>query len=172
MQELSVPFVYVWRMKFCLISLEETTTNLWNRLENLYITNSLTNKIFLKRQLYSLRMKEGTKIVDHLNVFNTLICQLSSMEVKLEDKDKVVTLLCFFPKSWDNLVTSISFNSTYVLYYDSILGALLAKKMRRKSSQETSTSEAMVARGRYTERGQNLRGTSISKSKGKKGKLK
>jgi hypothetical protein len=33
----------------------------------------LTNKIFLKRQLYKLRMKEGTKIVDHLNTFNTLL---------------------------------------------------------------------------------------------------
>jgi hypothetical protein len=44
---------------------EETTTGLWNRLESLYMTKSLTNKIFLKRQLYNLRMKEGTKIVDH-----------------------------------------------------------------------------------------------------------
>jgi hypothetical protein len=75
---------------------EETTTGLWNRLESLYMTKSLMNKIFLKRQLYNLRMKEGTKIVDHLNVFNTLICQLSSMEVKYEDEDKAVTLLCCF----------------------------------------------------------------------------
>jgi hypothetical protein len=34
---------------------EETTTGLWNRLESLYMTKSLTNKIFLKRQLYSLQ---------------------------------------------------------------------------------------------------------------------
>ena len=35
----------------------ETTTCLWNKLESLSMTNSLTNKIFLKRQLYSLQMK-------------------------------------------------------------------------------------------------------------------
>jgi hypothetical protein len=52
------------------------------------MTKSLTNKIFLKRQLYILWMKEGTKIVDHLNVFNTLIFQLSSMDVTYEDEDK------------------------------------------------------------------------------------
>jgi hypothetical protein len=63
---------------------EETTTGLWNRLESLYMTKSLMNIIFLKRQLYNLQMKEGTKIVDHLNVFNTLICQLSSMAVMVE----------------------------------------------------------------------------------------
>ena len=44
-------------------------------------------------------MKEGTEIVDHLNVFNTLICQLSSMDVKIDDEDKAVNLLCTLPES-------------------------------------------------------------------------
>jgi hypothetical protein len=136
------------------------------------MTKSLTNKIFLKRQLYSLRMKEGTKIVDHLNVFNTLICQLSSMEVKYEDEDKEVTLLCSFPESWDHLVTSMWFSTTDAIDYDIVVGALLSEEMRRRSSKETSTTEAMVVRGRSTERGKNQRGTSRSKSKGKKGKKK
>jgi hypothetical protein len=110
-----VPFVCVWKMKCCLTSLrEETTIGLWNRLESLYMTKSLMNIIFLKRQLYSLRMKEGTKIVDHLNVFNTLICQLSSMDVTYEDEDKSVTLLCSLSESWDHLVTSMWFSSTYM----------------------------------------------------------
>ena len=42
----------------------------------------------LKRQFYGMRMKDGTKIEDHLNVFNTLNCQLSSMDVKIDDKIK------------------------------------------------------------------------------------
>ena len=79
-------------------------------------------------------MKEGTQVVDHLNTFNTLIVQLTSMEVKFEDEDNVITLLCSLPKSWDNLVTSISFISVDVLDYDSIVGALLDEEMRRKSS--------------------------------------
>ena len=35
---------------------EETTVDLWCRLESLYMTNSLSNKLFMKK-LYSLRMK-------------------------------------------------------------------------------------------------------------------
>jgi hypothetical protein len=97
-------------------------------------------------------MKEGTKVDDHLNTFNTLIVQLTSMEVKFEDEDKVITLLCSFPESWDNLVTSISFSSTDVLDYDSVVGALLAEEMRRKSSKETSTSEVMLIKGRTIEK--------------------
>jgi hypothetical protein len=92
-------------------------------------------------------MKEGTKVADHLNTFNTLIVQLTSMEVKFEDEDKAITLLCSLPESWDNLVTSISFSSTKVLDYDSVVGALLAEEMKRKSSKETSTSEVMMVRG-------------------------
>ena len=58
---------------------EMKTTGLWTKLESLYMKKNLSNKIFLKRHFYSLWMKEGMKITDHLNVFNTLICQLSSM---------------------------------------------------------------------------------------------
>jgi hypothetical protein len=52
---------------------EKKAVSLWTKLESLYMTKSLTKRIFLKRQLYSLCMKEGTKIVDHLNTFNTLL---------------------------------------------------------------------------------------------------
>ena len=42
---------------------EETTAGLWCRLESLYITKSLSNKLFMKKQLYSFQMKEGTPIL-------------------------------------------------------------------------------------------------------------
>jgi hypothetical protein len=91
---------------------KKTTTGLWTKLESLYMKKFLMNRIFLKRQLYSLRMKEGMKIVDHLNTFNTLLVHLTSMGVKFESEDKAITLLCSLPKSWDHFVTSISFSST------------------------------------------------------------
>jgi hypothetical protein len=78
---------------------DDTTSGLWSKLESLYMTKSLMSRIYLKRQLYSLRMKEGTKVVDYLNTFNTLIVQLNSMEVKFEDEDKAITLLCSLPES-------------------------------------------------------------------------
>jgi hypothetical protein len=118
---------------------EEITTSLWSKMESIYMKKYPTNKIFLKKKLYNLRMKEGAKIVDHLNVFNTLIFQLSSMEVKYEDEDKEVTLLCYFPESSDHMVTSMWFNSTNAIEYDIVVGDLLAEKMRRRSSKETST---------------------------------
>jgi len=69
-------------------------------------------------------MKEGTKIVDHLNVFNTLICKLSSMDVRCDDEDKGVTILCLFPELCDHLVTSMWFITIDTIEYDTILGDL------------------------------------------------
>jgi hypothetical protein len=90
------------------IFMEKTTSNLWMKLEILY----MTNMTFLKIQLYSLRMKEGMKITNHLNTFNTLLVQLTSMGVKFKSEDNEITLLCSLPESWDHFVTSISFSST------------------------------------------------------------
>jgi hypothetical protein len=154
------------------IAEEKTTSRLWTKMDSLYMTKNFSNIIFLKRQLYSLWMKEGMKIVDHWNVFNTLISQLISMEVKFEDEDKVVMLLCSLPESWDHLVTTVWFNTTYAIDYDIVVGALLPEEMRKKSSKETSTTAAMVVKGQSTERGKNHRGTSRSKSKGNKSKQK
>jgi hypothetical protein len=118
---------------------EETTTSLWTKLESFYMTKNLSNIIFLKRQLYSLWMKEGMEITDHLNVFNTLICQLTNMEVKFAYEDKAATLLCSFPKSLDHLVTTMWFNTTDAIDYDTVVGALLCEEMSRRSNKENST---------------------------------
>jgi len=42
---------------------EETTTDFWCRLERLYILKSLSNKLFMKKQLYSIWIKEFTSVL-------------------------------------------------------------------------------------------------------------
>jgi hypothetical protein len=132
---------------------EKTVDGLWTKLERLYMKKSLMNKIFLKRQLYNLRMKQDTEIVDHLNTFNTLLVQLDSMGVKFESKDKAITLLCSLLTSWDHFVTSISFSTIESFEFDVIVGALLSDETRKKTNSEASISEAMMVRGRPKERG-------------------
>jgi len=80
----------------CNVMNEETTADLWCRLESLYMTKSLSNKLFLKKQLYYLRMKEGTLILQHLNAFNRILSDLLALQVKLEEEDKSLMLLLLF----------------------------------------------------------------------------
>ena len=50
---------------------------------------SLLNKLFMKKQLYSLRMKEGMPTLQHLNAFYKILSDLLALELKLEEEDKV-----------------------------------------------------------------------------------
>src|SRR3954470_23083153 len=86
---------------------EDTADGMWNRLESLYMTKSLSNKHYMKKQLYCLRMAEGTPILQHLNVFNKIVSDLLALEVKMEEEDKALKLLSSLPPSYDHLVTTI-----------------------------------------------------------------
>ena len=70
------------------------------------MTKSLSNKLFMKKQLYSFRMKECIPILQHLNVFNRILSNLLTVEVMLKE-DKVFLLLPSLPSSYDHLTTTM-----------------------------------------------------------------
>ena len=45
---------------------EKTTKSMWEKLESLYMTKSLSNKLFMKKQLFRLMMLEGSNFMEHL----------------------------------------------------------------------------------------------------------
>eukprot|EP00253_Pinus_taeda_P029010 PITA_29010 len=101
-------------------------------------------------------MLEGGSVADHLNDFNNVTSQLSSVGVNFDDEVRALLFLCSSPESWNGLVVAIS-NSVYgssTLKFDDVVGAILSEEMRRKSSGETS-GNALTAetRGRKMERG-------------------
>src|SRR3984885_751111 len=65
------------------VSGEATTKALWDKLGTLYQSKSLVNKLFLWKKLYNLRMKDGDSVKKHMNAFNTMVSQLSSIDIKI-----------------------------------------------------------------------------------------
>lgn len=66
---------------------QETAARVWLNLEALYMTKSLTNKLLLKQRLFSLRMKEGSALKEHLDALNSILMDLKNVEVKIDDED-------------------------------------------------------------------------------------
>ena len=67
--------------------------------------------------------------------------------LKLKIKDKAISILCTLPESWGQVVSSISLSTNDTLEFEIVVGALLTEELRKKSSFETSTLEALVVRG-------------------------
>ena len=110
------------------VSEEDSAKKLWEKLGNLYQSKSLVNKLFLWKKLYHLRMEDSDSMKDHLNVFNTLASQLISVDIKMEEEDKCITLLCSLPNSWDNLVVAIGSSTKSTLTFEDIVASFLSRK--------------------------------------------
>ena len=78
------------------VSGEATTKNLWEKLGTLYQSKSLLNKFFLRKKLCNLRMKDGDSVTEHLNAFNSVVIQLSSVDIKISYEEKCISLCVLY----------------------------------------------------------------------------
>eukprot|EP00253_Pinus_taeda_P034646 PITA_34646 len=108
---------------------EATSKALWDKLGTFYQSKSLVDKLFLQKKFYNLRTKDGDSLIEHLNAFNTVVSQLSYVDIKISDEDKCINLLFSLPDSWDSLVITIGSNAT-ALHFDEIVSSLLMEEMR------------------------------------------
>ena len=80
-----------------IISKKTTTEGLISALAKLYEKASASNKVFLMKHLFNMKMSEGGSIADHLNEFNTVTSQLSSVGVTFDDEVRALLFLCSLP---------------------------------------------------------------------------
>ena len=105
---------------------EKTTSGVWLKLESLYMTKSLTNKLVLKQKLIMLRMAEGTSIKAHLDEFSSIILDLENIDEVIEDEDKAPYLLCSLPPSYNNFRENFLYGRDSISL-DEIKASLISK---------------------------------------------
>ena len=76
------------------ISKEKTTEGVMSALSKLYEKPSASNKVFLMKRLFNMKMSEGGFVADHLNEFNILTSQLSSVKLNFDDEFMALLIFC------------------------------------------------------------------------------
>ncbi|KAK2983980.1 hypothetical protein RJ640_027305 [Escallonia rubra] len=156
------------------ISKEKTIAAVMKALEKLYEKPSASNKVFLMKKLFNMKMSENSSVVDHLNDFNGVTNKLESVVINFDDEIRALLFMCSLPDSWNNLVTTVS-NSTIsgTLTLNDVVSSVMNDEMRRKTIGDgisSSTALSVESRGRQNNK-QNNRGRSPtrgrSKSRGK-----
>ena len=141
------------------------------------MSKDLTSKMHMKMNLFSHKLQEGGSVMNHILVFKEIVADLLSMEVKFDDGDLGLLLLCSLPGSYSN------FRDTILLSRDELTLAEVyevlqsKKKMKGMVQGESSSSkgEALQVRGRSEQksydnnnRDKSQHGRGRSKSRDKK----
>ena len=63
-------------------------------LAKLYENPFASNKVFLMKCLFNMKIAEGGYVADHLNVFYILTSQLSSVGINFDEEIRALLILC------------------------------------------------------------------------------
>ncbi|KAL8462500.1 hypothetical protein ACS0TY_033507 [Phlomoides rotata] len=126
------------------VSKEKTTIDIWKKLESLYQTKSVSNKLYVKQKLLDFRISKDKNLSEQLDTFNKYVDDLEDLDVKLEDEDKALMLLNALPKSLENFKDAMLFGRQDQVSYDGMLAAVKTKILRvqgRESKVEKKTQD-------------------------------
>ena len=123
---------------------ETTTYNIWKKLESLYLTKSLTNKIYLKERLFSFKMNTSK----NLDEFKKVTIELANAgeNEKLSNENEAIILLNALPDSFKDVKTAIKYGRTS-LSLEECISALKSKDLELKIENKDS-GENLFVRGR------------------------
>ncbi|KAG8472883.1 hypothetical protein CXB51_034847 [Gossypium anomalum] len=109
------------------VLMEKTSSALWKRLETLYATNSLANRLVLKQRLFTFRMNEGELLRDHISQFITILNDLKNVEVHIDDEDQAMLLLCTLAPSYKSFRETLIYGRDKLSFKD-VKGHLLSRE--------------------------------------------
>jgi len=87
----------------------------------------LANRLILKQRLFLLRIHEITPIKSHIAEFLSIINDLDKTEVKIENEDQTLLLLCSLPTSYKSFLEAIIYGGKSTIKVNEVKEYLLNK---------------------------------------------
>lgn len=119
----------------------ESASDMMEKLCEKYEKKSLSEKLYLKRKLMSMKFNEKESLESFLLSFEENVRALNNSDSIMEESEKICNLLLTLPKSYEFIVASIeTMVSKSEISYDFVRNRLLDEEVKRKSSLESKTS--------------------------------
>ena len=83
----------------------------WKKLSDHFQKKTWANKLHLRKKLYSLRLREGESVQEHVRKLTELFEELAVIGDPMKEEDQVVHLLASLPDSFNVLVTALEANA-------------------------------------------------------------
>jgi len=148
---------------------DKVVFELWQKLESMYERKTTVNKASVIKQIAKLEYRDGSSVIEHLNVFQGHINQLTTMKINLDDEVQAPLLLSSLPDSWNTLVSLSNSALDGKLTPDMVKNNMLNEEARRKEkgSHQASSSDAYVAEKKDQNRGRSHKKPQRGRSKSK-----
>ena len=124
---------------------ETNAYNIWNKCLN---KKNLGNKIFLLRKLVNMKLMEGTLMIDHLNAFQSIVNQLATMKMVMDDEMQTSLLLCSLLDSWETFVVTISNSVPNGAFTIKLVKGDLFNEETRRKVYTTENAQAFITESR------------------------
>ena len=114
-------------------------------LSSMYEKPSANNKVHLMKKLFNLKMAENASVAQHLNEFNTITNQLSSVEIDFNDEIRALIILASLPNNWEamRIVVSNSIGKEKLKYND-IRDLIMVEEIHKRDASKTSRSSSAL----------------------------
>jgi hypothetical protein len=116
----------------------KTSSEIWQKLVEIYEPKGFARKRYLRRQFCLLQMNDGDTMQQHINKLDDIIRQLGGIGVSYPDDEVAMTLLDSLPESYSTLVVVLE--SMNEVTTEFVKTRLLQEENRRQESSSNENS--------------------------------
>ena len=102
----------------------------WTRLEEQFQRKMWSNRLQLRKRLFSLKLKEGGSVSEHVKAMTEIFETLAVIGDALTEEDRVVHLLASLPDLYNMLVTALEAQSENVPKWELVTERLLHEELK------------------------------------------
>ncbi|KAL2237807.1 UNVERIFIED_CONTAM: hypothetical protein Sindi_0972400 [Sesamum indicum] len=151
---------------------QNSSKELWDKLEELYTETSLPSKLFLLEKFFRYKLDLSKNIDENLDDFTKLIQDIKLTGDKNIDEYSPIVLLNAIPESYSDVKAAIKYGRDSV-NIETVVNGLKSKEMDLKANKPSQNQpEVNSVRGRTKSRNSNSRYNSRSRSKNKNSRSK